>query len=424
VIHVRDRTRMRGVSLIELMVAVAIGALLLIGLVQVFGASRTAYQMSSGMARTQENGRFAIDYLQRDLRMAGHLGCVNDQSRFLPGNTFGSRLALSSTFLTTSTSDNYAEALFTALRFDRGIEGFEATGTAPGGTRTLATTPALATAASWTTAIPAQILADMNAGSGPPIAGSDVIILRYFSPNGAQVVTFSPGTPTTLAIAPTQVAVLQESSASRPMLLGIADCMNAAVFQATAFSSAGAITVGTSGTTFNRDTLSGNESFVVGQAYVHRAEAIVYYVGRNVGGNPALYRMRYVGDSAGTPTAAPVALKEELVEGVESLQLRYGQDSFTTAASRPTGNVGSSATADALAGAVAPDGSYENAWRRVGLIQVGLVMRSGERAAVEPRAAGLPPMSALGVAFNAPDDKYYRTVYEDSVALRNRLFGN
>lgn len=422
---VHARSKMRGVSLIELMVALAIGALLLVGLIQVFSASRMAYQMSSGMARTQENGRFAVDYLQRDLRMAGHMGCVNDQSRFLPGNTFGSRLALSSTFLTSSTSSNYSEALYDALRFDRAIEGFEANGTAPGGSRTLTTTPTLATAASaWAPAVSTQIFNAMNAGAGKPIVGSDVIILRYFSPNGAQVTGFAPGTPTTMNVDSSQVAVLQESAATRPLLLGIADCMNAAVFQATAFSNAGAITVGSSGATFNRDTLSGNESFVVGQAYVYRAEVVVYYVGLNAGGNPALYRMRFIGDNAGAPVAAPVAVKEELVEGVESLQLRYGQDSFTDIAARPSGNVGSSAVANALAGATAPAGSYENSWRRVGLIQVGLVMRSSERAATEPRATGLPPMSALGVTFTAPDDKYYRTVYEDSIALRNRLFGN
>ena len=37
---------MAGVSLIELMIAIAIGAILMIGLVQLFGASRAAYQLS------------------------------------------------------------------------------------------------------------------------------------------------------------------------------------------------------------------------------------------------------------------------------------------------------------------------------------------------------------------------------------------
>src|SRR5690606_21928152 len=75
-----------GLSLIELMIALAIGSLLILALVEVFAASRAAYMLATGLARTQENGRFAIDILQRDLRMAGHAGCVNDQARFLPAN--------------------------------------------------------------------------------------------------------------------------------------------------------------------------------------------------------------------------------------------------------------------------------------------------------------------------------------------------
>ncbi|MCY0536225.1 PilW family protein, partial [Klebsiella pneumoniae] len=83
--------RQAGVTLIELLVALGIGALLILGLVEVFSASRTAYQLSTGLARSQENGRFALDILQRDIRMAGHVGCVNDQARFLPENITPSR---------------------------------------------------------------------------------------------------------------------------------------------------------------------------------------------------------------------------------------------------------------------------------------------------------------------------------------------
>ena len=60
----------RGVSLIEMMIALAIGTFLILGLARVFSASRTAYQLSEGVSRVQENGRFAIDFIQRDLRNA------------------------------------------------------------------------------------------------------------------------------------------------------------------------------------------------------------------------------------------------------------------------------------------------------------------------------------------------------------------
>ena len=109
------RKQSQGVSLIELMIALLIGSILLLGLVQVFGASRTAYQLSQGVARAQENGRFAIDYLQRDIRMLGHFGCVNDQARLQSAGSLSSHLAA---------TDN-------PLNFNISLQGYDATATAP-----------------------------------------------------------------------------------------------------------------------------------------------------------------------------------------------------------------------------------------------------------------------------------------------------
>ncbi|WP_031340774.1 PilW family protein, partial [Xanthomonas maliensis] len=74
-----------GISLIEMMIAMVIGLVLMLGVIQVFSASRTASMLAEGNARAQENGRFALDFLQRDIRMAGHFGCVNDQAHFVRG---------------------------------------------------------------------------------------------------------------------------------------------------------------------------------------------------------------------------------------------------------------------------------------------------------------------------------------------------
>ena len=109
------RKQSLGVSLIELMIALLIGSILLLGLVQVFDASRTAYQLSQGVARAQENGRFAMDYLQRDIRMLGHFGCVNDQARLQTAGSLSSHLAA---------TDN-------ALNFNISLQGYDATATAP-----------------------------------------------------------------------------------------------------------------------------------------------------------------------------------------------------------------------------------------------------------------------------------------------------
>lgn len=420
--------RSRGVSLIELMIALLIGTLLVLGLVEVFAASRTAYQLSQGIGRVQENGRFAMDYLQRDLRMAGHLGCVNDQARFLPENQSGTRLAIAPTFMTAADrlTKNYAgtgpDFVPGFLRFDVGIEAFEAVGTGNGTTLALPAAPAVETDVNaWLPAIPnvAQGGANLNTDTNNRVGGSDILVLRYFAPTGAQMTNFAPGDPTAIiTVDPAQWGNLTEG-VDNPGLFGIADCMSAAVFEATSVNkAAGTLTVTTSG--LNKSAMAGFESFVKGQATVYRAETVVYYVGLNAANVPTLYRLRYQ-ITPGAAAATPV--KEELVEGIESMQLQFGQDSRIDPTTRPTGNVGPSNTADAL---VLGTGDITNAWRRVGLVQVGLVARSVDASAAMPRnnTDSPTPLSALGVQITVPQDARYRAVYEESIALRNRLFGN
>ena len=415
-----------GLSLVELMIAMTIGILLVFGLLEVFGASRTAYQLSQGIARVQENGRFAMDFLQRDLRMVGHLGCVNDQARFLPESQSGTRLALAPTFMADADriTKNYAgsgaNVIPGFLRFDVGIEAYEAVGTGNGTSLTLAETPAAEpNANAWSPAIPnaAAAGANLNADTNNRVGGSDILVLRYFAPTGAQMTAFAPGDPTAvITVDSAQWPALTEG-VDNPGLFGIADCMNAAVFAATATNSGtGTLTVTKAG--LNKSAMGGLESFTRGQATVYRAETVVYYVGVNGNGIPSLYRLRY---QVAPGAAATTPVKEELVEGVESMQLRFGQDSRIAPATRPTGNIGPSSTADALELA---GGDQANAWRRVGLVQVGFVTRSADRAAAQKRADDVTQLSALGVEMVAPEDHRYRSAYEQTVALRNRLFGN
>jgi len=57
----------RGFSLVELMVALLIGLIISIGVVQIFGATRATYQLDEALARAQENGRFALEFLTQDM---------------------------------------------------------------------------------------------------------------------------------------------------------------------------------------------------------------------------------------------------------------------------------------------------------------------------------------------------------------------
>lgn len=67
----------RGLSLVELMVALVLSLVIGAAVLQMFLASKTTYSLQNAMARVQENGRFAVSFLASDIRMAGFMGCGN-----------------------------------------------------------------------------------------------------------------------------------------------------------------------------------------------------------------------------------------------------------------------------------------------------------------------------------------------------------
>lgn len=370
----------QGLSLIEIMVALAIGAVLMLGLVQVFGASRTAYQMSEGMARVQENARFAMDFLQRDIRMAGHYGCVNDQAHLqTPG----------------ALETHFGAAPFQPLDFTVSIQGYEAENTGPGDEAQIGGGAAPA-------GIPAEILA-LN-----PYPNSDILVLRYLSGSGAPVVGIAAaGAAEVLRLANGRWESLTTGGVNNPVLFGVADCSYVDIFQGASAGGAGEVEVTVTGPSEGLTNLIGRYTpHPSGQTMLYRAESIVYYVSENGQGVPALYRARFDG-------AAYVA--EELVEGIESLQLIFGLDrNNDLAAGPPTGYIDRLSVADPAWGAID--------WRGTGLVQVGLLARSPNRAAAEQA----PQRRVLGLTFTPPavDDGMYRAGYETTIALRNRLYGN
>jgi type IV pilus assembly protein PilW len=71
------RNRSAGMTLIELMVALAIGAFMMIGAVTVFMQSRTTFRVTESISRLQENARFVLEALEGDIRMAGYFGLTS-----------------------------------------------------------------------------------------------------------------------------------------------------------------------------------------------------------------------------------------------------------------------------------------------------------------------------------------------------------
>ena len=65
-----------GLSLIELMVAIVIGSLLLLGAASLMINNKRIYQTQDQLGRMQESARFAIQRMFHDISMAGYYGCA------------------------------------------------------------------------------------------------------------------------------------------------------------------------------------------------------------------------------------------------------------------------------------------------------------------------------------------------------------
>lgn len=93
----RARGGQRGLSLIELMVALTIGLFLLAGAITVFGKTRDLYRTNESAARLQDTARYAMSALEADLRMARHWGPSNlaeiITNRAAPGDALDASLA-------------------------------------------------------------------------------------------------------------------------------------------------------------------------------------------------------------------------------------------------------------------------------------------------------------------------------------------
>jgi type IV pilus assembly protein PilW len=74
----RNYRNQKGFSLIELMLALALGLVVVTGIVQLFIGNSQSSNVISGQARLQENARFAFEFISAAARRAGFYGCIRD----------------------------------------------------------------------------------------------------------------------------------------------------------------------------------------------------------------------------------------------------------------------------------------------------------------------------------------------------------
>ncbi|MEE5052707.1 prepilin-type N-terminal cleavage/methylation domain-containing protein [Pseudomonas alliivorans] len=67
----------RGFGLVEIMVALVLGLVVSLGIVQIFTSSRATYQSQNASARMQEDARFVLSKMIQEIRMTGMYGCLS-----------------------------------------------------------------------------------------------------------------------------------------------------------------------------------------------------------------------------------------------------------------------------------------------------------------------------------------------------------
>jgi len=346
-----------GFSMVELMVAITLSLLLLTGVVAIFSSSRVSYETTSQLSRVQETGRFALEQLSRHIRSAGFRGCARQPN-----------------FVSTALADG------TALPWDfmggavRGFDG-AASGFVPE-------------------------LDDSVSDTDGLVSGSDILVVR-----GARVEAV-PTVVTADMANPQAPLVVASTAGFRPAgeVVMAYNCEAQSIFFAV--PSGNSLIHGVGGME------DGPANAVASTSYPFRVndevvpvETVVYYVARSPGsvatpgsdppdntlpeGTNSLWRRAGVEDA------------QELVQGIEQMQVEYGIDSNDD---RIVDNyvVATAATN----------------WQQVIAVRVGLLVRSVDQYGTDTDGRTYQVLNTSVPPFR---DRRLREVFSATISIRNRV---
>jgi type IV pilus assembly protein PilW len=340
-------TRSAGFSLVELMVAITLSLLLLGGVVAIFASSRVSYESTDQLSRVQETGRFALEQMSRHIRSAGFSGCSR-QPNFI------------STALNSSSNLQW--------NFLEGpVRGFDASGSG------------------WVPAISSVPgAADSTDGA---IEGSDILVVR-----GPRLDT-TPVMVTTSMLDPQDPLQVSATTGIDPDggdVVMAYSCEGVAFFYAMPSGNTllHGVTNGLPGNQFATTSYQFRRN-----AEVVPVETVVYFVAPSTGAVPAqtnsLWRRRGSLDA------------EELVQGVEQMQLEYGVDT------------NDDRVVDTYGRATATTN-----WQRVIAVRIALLVRSIDQYGndADRRTYRLTEDTTVAAA----NDRRLREVFTSTVSIRNR----
>ncbi len=269
--------KQKGLSLVELMISITLGLILLTGVMKVFLSSKTVFSTQQALSRVQETGRLAIEFISRDIRMAGYMGCASRTADMVVTNT-----------LNNATTFRYD--------FNQAIMGYSA-----------------ATVGAAYTLLPT------------PTASTDIVVLRSASGNGT-VVTKNNNSAQ-LFVSNTSVEANGCGTTNRISglcnddILIVSDCAKATVFQATLVQAAGgevnvvhsnaAATPGNAISSWGGSSV--NDTFGPGSEILSATNTAYFVAPGAISGRPSLWQ-----NVNGTNL--------ELLEGVENMSILYGVD--------------------------------------------------------------------------------------------------
>ena len=70
----------KGLTLVEIMIAITLSLILLAGILQIFMSTKQSYNVQQALSRVQENARLLTDVMLRDITSSGYMGCLGATS--------------------------------------------------------------------------------------------------------------------------------------------------------------------------------------------------------------------------------------------------------------------------------------------------------------------------------------------------------
>lgn len=391
--HLPISHRQHGLSLVELMVALVIGLILTAGVISVYLTSKKSYNSDTGLAQVQEDGRFALSFMEPVVRMAGFQGCVVPYKAQPTSMISG---GANNPLYDYNPADSTSTAPISPT-----VVGYDANGTDIGDSVTLTTSQTLASSGSgateWTPNVDSNIY---DAIKDYALTNSDILVVHAAAADNIPIVDNPSGSGTYDQSSGVYIPTADVSAFAVGQLAIISDCQKATLFQITGNSSgSGPLTWADSASPGNTSTFSG--TYAQGSR-VSAVQTYVYFIGLSKTDlTPALFEVDLGNSSTlGTPT--------ELVPDIENMQIVYGVD---TDSDHVPNHFVSAQT-------VSTNGN----WSRVVAVRIALIARSDDMITdVAPSSAPSFDLDGVTVTAPTPIDRRIRKLFVQTIALRNML---